>query len=80
MKKKDRKLVIKMAKEAARNIPATKIISGCEFVGAKYDAKAVGAIETIAEGLVENAKALGSLASVLRHSNVTVESMLKIDN
>ena len=56
-----------------------KNISGCNFVGVQYDAKAVGAIETIAVGLVENAKALGALAQVLKASNVEIAAMLRID-
>jgi len=41
--------------------------------------KAVDAISTIAEGLVENAVALGKLAEVLKASNVTIEPMIKIE-
>jgi len=50
------------------------------FVGVKFDEKAAGAIHTIAEGLVENAKALGSLATVLKASNVNIETMIRVDN
>lgn len=53
-------------------------ISGCNFVGVQYDAKAVDAITTIAEGLKSNAESLGKLAEVLKASNVTIEAMLKV--
>ena len=56
--------------------PAVNTISHCNFVGAQYDAQAVLAISTIAEVLVETAKALGKLAEVLKASNVTIETML----
>ena len=58
----------------------SKVITGCNFVGVQYDAKAVSAIVWIAEGLVENAKALGSLAQVLKASNVEIAALLRIDN
>lgn len=56
-----------------------KTITGCNFVGVQYDAKAVNAIEIIATGLVENAKALYSLSQVLKASNVEIAAMLRID-
>ena len=54
-------------------------ITNCTFVGVQFDAKAVSAIEIIATGLVENAKALGTLAQVLKASNVSVECLLKVE-
>ncbi len=58
--------------------PAQNVITGCTFIGAQYDAKAVNAIEAIAIGLQENARALGNLAKVLKASNVEIETMLRI--
>jgi len=58
----------------------TPIIQDCNFVGVKFDAKAVNAIEAIATGLIENAKALGLLAQVLHASNVYVEALLKVES
>tara|TARA_R110000868_G_scaffold188630_1_gene431428 strand:+ start:478 stop:684 length:207 start_codon:yes stop_codon:yes gene_type:complete len=55
-------------------------ISNCNFVGVQFDAKSVNAIEMIAQGLVENAKALGALATVLKASNVEVQALLRIEN
>lgn len=68
-----------MPKSKTKEQPGTEI-TGCNFVGVQFDAKAVNAIETIALGLVENAKALGALAQVLKASNVTLETLLRIDN
>lgn len=48
------------------------------FIGAKYDAKAMDTVNTIAEALFQNALALGHLAKVLVASNVTIEAMLKV--
>ena len=67
----------KKAKKPANN--KSYSITGCEFVGVKYDETATAAITTIADGLVENAKALGILARVLNGSNANIETMLKVD-
>ena len=53
-------------------------IKNCTFTGVHYDEKAVDAINLIDTGLVENAKALGSLAHVLKASNVEIECMIKL--
>lgn len=60
--------------------PPTISIQNCELTGVRIDATAVDAIRTIAEGLRENAKALGALADVLRASNVHVDTLLKVSN
>ena len=65
---------------AIANIKPSLSVTDCEFVGAKYDAKAVDAIATIASGLVENAKALGKLAEVLSASQVDIEAMIKVNS
>jgi hypothetical protein len=66
-----------MTKAKIKTKPSTTV-QNCSFVGVQFDAKAVDAIRTIAEGLVENAKALGALAGVLKASNVNLECMVKI--
>ena len=53
-------------------------ITNSTFIGVQYDAKAVEAITLIAEGLIENARALANLAEVLKASNVHIDSMVKI--
>ena len=64
-------------KKQARSGGETSV-QNCNFVGVQYDAKAVEAIEMIAQGLIENAKALGALAQVLNASNVEIQTLLKI--
>jgi len=73
------KYIDKAIKQAVEASNSGSDISNCNFVGVQYDAKAVAAIETIANGLLENSKALGKLAEVLNSSNVDLECMLKID-
>jgi hypothetical protein len=68
-----------MTKTKGAKMKKQATISNCQFTGVHYDAKAVEAINTIATGLVENAKALGKLAEVLKASNITIESLVKID-
>lgn len=60
-------------------------IKDCKFIGVKWNKAAVGCIEAIATGLawnaiaiVENARALGNLATVLKASNVNIETMLRV--
>lgn len=79
MKKKHRKEIEMIVGEAFSKA-SSKTISDCNFVGVQFDAQAVSAINTIAIGLVENAKGLGKLAEVLRASNVTIEAMVRVDN
>lgn len=56
----------------------TKLVN-CNFTGVKFDEAATDAVHTIAEALLENAKALGALAFVLKASNVTIETLLKLE-
>ena len=78
MNKKEKQKLAEIVAEVVANTNG-KTITGCNFVGVQYDAKAVNAIETIAAGLVENAKALGALAQVMKASNVEIDAMLRID-
>lgn len=59
-------------------------VADCEFKGVAFDKAAVDAMSIIAEGLLENARALSvnadalkQLSYVLKASNVTIETMLK---
>lgn len=60
-----------------KNEPGTSV-ANCNFIGVQYDAKAINAIELIANGLIENAKALGSLANILNASQVKIDALLRI--
>lgn len=78
MKKADEKrLRAIIAEEVKANARGT-VISGVKCVGVQFDAKAVDAIETVAAGLHENARALGTLAEVFRASHVELDSFIKI--
>lgn len=57
----------------------TTHINNCNFAGVQWDAKAVDTVTKIADGLIQNAKGLTVLAEVLKASNVTIETMLKIE-
>ena len=65
-------------KKSDTKIHPSTVVENCTFIGAQYDAKAVDAITKIADGLLENAKALGSLARVLQASSVNIETMLRL--
>lgn len=78
-RRRPRRKVARMSKNKHEQAPSHSI-SNCSFVGVQFDAKAVDAIQVIAQGLLENAKALGSLAMVLQHSNIQIDAMLKIDS
>lgn len=54
-------------------------ISDSTFTGVHWDSTAVSAIQTVADGLLENAKALGELATVFRSQNIQIECFLKIE-
>ena len=53
-------------------------IKDSTLIGAQYDENTINAVEKIAEGLIENAKALNVLASVLKHSNTNFDALIKI--
>ena len=79
MKKTEKQKLAEIVTEVVK-MTNGKTVQNCSFVGVQFDAKAVDAINIIASGLVENAKALGALASVLKASNVQIDAMMKIDN
>lgn len=68
-----------MTKKSKAVEPNHTNISNCMFTGVQWDAKAVDAVTKIADGLIQNAKGLTTLAEVLKASNVTIETMLKIE-
>lgn len=65
--------------EKERAIGKSSNITGCTFIGAQYDEKAVESITEIAAGLKQNAISLGKLADLLNSSSVTVDCMIKMD-
>ena len=70
------------AKKVSQAAPAdvnNLTITDCNFNGVKFDAAAINAVQRIADGLVANAEALRQLSYVLKASNVTIETMVRID-
>jgi len=66
---------VKSKKPAA---PSGTTVTNSQFYGVHWDAKSVEAIQTVADGLVANAQALGALAQVFKSQNIRVECLLKI--
>jgi len=48
-------------------------ISGCEFVGVKFDEKATEAILVVAQALL-------NLTQIFKASNISIDAMLKVEN
>lgn len=53
-------------------------IRDCNFYGVKWEASAVKAVQTIADSLLEQARACTNLIEVFRASNVQIDAMVKI--
>jgi hypothetical protein len=68
-----------MNKPKVKTVKVEHHLSNCTITGIQFDAKAVDAITTIAEGLKQNAIALGKLAEVLSASNINIEAFIRID-
>ena len=67
-----------MVKASVVKPPAVSVVN-TTFTGIHWDSKSVQTVQTVAEGLVENAKALGQLASLFRSQNIQIECLLKIE-
>jgi len=65
--------------EVTKSPTSPLAVSGCNFYGIKWDAQAVASIQTVADGLVANAKALGALAKVFKSQNINIECLLKVE-
>ena len=78
-KDKTKKYIDRAIKKSIAEANNGTTIQDCHFVGVEFDARAVSAIQTIADGLVENAKALSHLALLLKASNVHVDAMVRIE-
>jgi hypothetical protein len=69
---------VETAKTAKSAEPTTRI-ENSEFYGVRWDAQAVSAIQTVADGLLANAQALGKLAEVFKSQNINIECLIKIE-
>jgi len=67
-----------MTKKKAVPAQPTNHIEACTFIGVHWDATAVQAIQTIADGFLQNAKGLTALAEILKSQNVNIEAMIKL--
>ena len=65
-------------KEISKKEPCNYTVKDCTFIGVKVDADAVKIMDPIAEGLVETAKGLATLARLLAGHQVKIDSLLKI--
>ena len=57
---------------------ATTTIKDCQFYGVKWDSTAVEVVQTVADGLLTNAKALDKLIDVFKAQHVQIECMIKV--
>ena len=55
-------------------------VENCTFNGVKWDAQATTAIRIVAEGLKENAIALGRMVDIFKSQNINIETMLTLSN
>ena len=58
----------------------TTTLTGCTFYGVKWDAAATEAVQTVADGLLANARAMDKLIDVFKAQNVEIKGMLHIGN
>lgn len=54
-------------------------VKDSSFIGGQWDAKAVDAIQTIADSLLEQARASHALVGVFASQHIAIDCMLKID-
>lgn len=54
-------------------------IENSQFYGVRWDAQAIAAVQTVADGLVANAQALGKLAEVFKAQNINIECLVKVE-
>ena len=67
-----------MAKKSTVKPAPVTAITGCNFYGVKWDAAATQAVQTIADGLLANAKAMDKLIDVFKAQNVEINNLLTI--
>jgi len=58
--------------------PGAVNMTGCNLYGVHWDAAATKAVQTIADGLLANAKAMDKLIDVFKAQNVQINGMLHI--
>lgn len=76
-KEKQEEMIARLLDKALADHKSSTI-TNCSFVGVKYDEAATQTVTLIAEGLIENAKALGILARVMNASEVKIDTVLSV--
>lgn len=66
-------------KPIPQSIDNSKHVSNCNFVAVQWDAQAIATIQTVADGLLETAKAFHSLVGVFKAQNVQIEAMIRLE-
>ena len=56
----------------------TTTLKDCNFYGVKWDAAATEAVQTVADGLLANARAMDKLIDVFKAQNVQINNLLTI--
>ena len=69
----------KLAETAPVKVPPRVEIVGNSFTAVQWDAKAVAAIQTVADALLAQAHATKSLIDVFTSQNIEIKTMLHID-
>ena len=64
-------------KAAAKSVPNVTL-EHCDFYGVHWDAAATQAVQTVADGLLANAKAMDKLIDVFKAQNVQINNLLTI--
>lgn len=73
--------VERLIKEAVGGMePSMTSFTNCEITGLKFDESVLESITTIADGLCENARALGTLAAVLSTSGLKIGTLISIQD
>ena len=72
--------VKQMAKKSTvkQKVPVTATLEHCNLYGVYWDAAATQAVQTIADGLLANAKAMDKLIDVFKAQNVQINNLLTI--
>jgi hypothetical protein len=69
-----------MTAKKVKKEPASTVISNNTFTGVHWDKDATVTVQTVADALLVNAKALHNLATLFYTQNIQIETMLKLSN
>ena len=66
------------AKKPKKQAQPTTVFSGNQIYGVKWDAQAVEALQTAAEGLLVNARAFEKMMDVFKAQHIEIECLVKV--